>query len=164
MVETKARVSRLDGAETKADSRQRAKESQEQKEHPVSKDAGLEMQERGPSTAFISSLLPKPCSQGTLPHRKTGHTPLGHLRWDPMLTSHQDCQDVWGLPVIKKGSFSDCPSFSSCPGTFPQPPCALHTRLSCPGWDLAIQGSASRLYDPLPYGWGNPWENGAGFD
>lgn len=103
-------------------------------------------------------------AKGLFPHRKTGHTPLGHLRWGPILTSHQDCQDVWGLPSGKERQLSDCPSFSSCPGTFPQPPCALYTRLSCPGWDLAIQGSASRLYDPLPYGWGVPWENGAGVD
>lgn len=103
---TKARVPRLDGAETEAGSRQRAKASQEQKEHPISKEAQLETQEKGPSTAFISSLLPKPCSQGTLllspplkkKKKKTGHTPLGHSEVGPYkLTSWQDCQDVWGL-------------------------------------------------------------------
>lgn len=89
---TKARVPRLDGAETEAGSRQRAKASQEQKEHPISKEAQLETQEKGPSTAFISSLLPKPCSQGTLllspplkkKKKKLATHPLATLRWGPI--------------------------------------------------------------------------------
>lgn len=150
MVETKTRVSRLDGAETKADSRQRAKESQEQKEHPISKDASRRPRRKDP--AQPSS--PVSCqSQGTLLHRKTGHTPLGHLRWGPILTSHQDCQDVWGLPSGKERQLSDCPSCSSCPWY-------LSADILCPAHQALlpwlgpchIQGSASRQYDPLPYG------------
>lgn len=102
MVETKTRVSRLDGAETKADSRQRAKESQEQKEHPVSKDAWLETQEKGPSTTFISSLLAKPSSQRTLPPQENWpHTP-----WPSEVGSyaHSKTARMFGVsPVVKKG-------------------------------------------------------------
>lgn len=123
---TKARVPRLDGAETEAGSRQRAKASQEQKEHPISKEAQLETQEKGPSTAFISSLLPKPCSQGTLlppprPPKKLATYPLATLRWGPIYSPAGRTARMSGVsPRVEKGerTVSSCPLCGSCPSTF----------------------------------------------
>lgn len=164
---TKARVPRLDGAETEAGSRQRAKASQEQKEHPISKEAQLETQEKGPSTAFISSLLPKPCSQGTLllspplkkKKKKLATHPLATLRWGPIYSPAGRTARMSGVsPRVEKGERTvyQLPPLQLLPQYLPQPPWALHTRLSCPGWDLTIQGSASRLHGPLPDGWRSP--------
>lgn len=97
-------------------------------------------------------------SRDFLTQKKLATCPSATLRWGPIFTSWQGCQDGWNLPTVKEGEKAAQwlnPALQLLPSTSCSHHRALHHRLSCLGWDLNIQDSTSRLHGPLPTGWGS---------
>lgn len=157
MVETKARLSRLDGAETKADRRQGQRRAKNRKNILSQRMPVGDPGERTQHSLHLLSPAKAMQPRDSPPQENWPHAP-----WPSEVGScaHSKTARMSGVsPVVKKGSLATDPLQFL--------PWYLSAATLGPARQALLPWLGpwhTRLPDPLPYGWGNPWENGAGVD
>lgn len=126
-----------------------AKKSQEQKEHPISKDAGWRPRRKDPAQPSSPVSCQSHAAKGLSSTGKLATRPLAI--WGGVLCSQQDCQDVWGLPSGKERQLSDWP-----PAVPALVPFRGHLGPCTPGSPALVGTLAYKTVWPTPIWLGKP--------